>query len=139
MRYVLIISWLLFLKLIFREFFRLKIQKNQVILNVFQRKYFWITSLLNIVLHKHYVKISMTHLLSMHPFSTPWKRQKNLRFSDVFRGQRKGALGTNAIKCGSKIHVLKLFQLSALYSFPQIILRSCRCSLRNLFSGLFHM
>ena len=33
----------------------------------------------------------------MHPFSTPWKHQKTLRFSDVFRRQRKGALGTNGL------------------------------------------
>ena len=26
-----------------------------------------------------------THLLPMHPFSNPWKHQKSLRFSDVFR------------------------------------------------------
>ena len=27
-----------------------------------------------------------THLFPVHPFSTPWKYQKSLRFSDVFRG-----------------------------------------------------
>ena len=31
----------------------------------------------------------------MHPFSTPWKHKKTVSFSDVFKGQRKGALGTN--------------------------------------------
>ena len=25
----------------------------------------------------------------MHPFSTPWKHQKTLRFSDVFRGRER--------------------------------------------------
>ena len=34
-----------------------------------------------------------------HPLSTPWKHQKTLRFSDVFRGYRKGALGTNGLTC----------------------------------------
>ena len=34
----------------------------------------------------------------MHPFSTPWKHQKTLRFSNVFRGYRKGALETNELK-----------------------------------------
>ena len=29
---------------------------------------------------------TLTHLLSMHPFPTPRKHQKTLRFSDVFRG-----------------------------------------------------
>ena len=29
---------------------------------------------------------TLTHLLPMHPFSTPWKRKETLRFSDVFRG-----------------------------------------------------
>ena len=33
----------------------------------------------------------------MHPFSTPWKHQKILRFSDVFRGLKKGASGTNGL------------------------------------------
>ena len=28
----------------------------------------------------------------MHPFSIPWKHQKTLKFYEVFRGQRKGAL-----------------------------------------------
>ena len=28
----------------------------------------------------------LTHFFPMHPFSTPWKHQKTLRFSDVFRG-----------------------------------------------------
>ena len=40
---------------------------------------------------------TLMHLFPMHPFSTPWKYQKNLRFPDVFRGQRKGALGTNML------------------------------------------
>ena len=35
----------------------------------------------------------------MHPFAILWK-QKTLRFSDVFRGLRKGILGTNGLtKC----------------------------------------
>ena len=33
----------------------------------------------------------------MHPFCTPWKPQKTSRFSDVFTGYRKGALGTNGL------------------------------------------
>ena len=32
----------------------------------------------------------------MRPFSTPWK-QKTVKFSDFFRGQSKGALGTNGL------------------------------------------
>ena len=39
----------------------------------------------------------LTHLFPMHPFSTPWKHQETLRFSGVFRGQKKGALGTNGL------------------------------------------
>ena len=45
---------------------------------------------------KHKKKLSKTkliHLLPMHPFSTPWKHQKTLWFSDVLRGWGKGALG----------------------------------------------
>ena len=33
----------------------------------------------------------------MHPFFARWKHQKSLRFSDVLRGLRKGALGTNGL------------------------------------------
>ena len=29
--------------------------------------------------------VQLTHSFPMHPFSTPWKHQKTLRFSDVFR------------------------------------------------------
>ena len=28
----------------------------------------------------------LTHSFPMHPFSTPWKHEETLRFSDVFRG-----------------------------------------------------
>ena len=41
---------------------------------------------------------TLPHLFPMHPFSTPWKSKKTLRFSDVFRGDRKGALGTNGLR-----------------------------------------
>ena len=34
----------------------------------------------------------------MQPFCTPWKHQYTLRFSDVFRGYIKGALGTNGLR-----------------------------------------
>ena len=40
----------------------------------------------------------LAHLLPIHPFSTPWKHQKTVRFSDVFREARKGALGRLASK-----------------------------------------
>ena len=36
----------------------------------------------------------LTHTFPMHPFSIP-RKQKTFRFSDVFRGYRNGALGTN--------------------------------------------
>ena len=39
----------------------------------------------------------LTHSLPMYPFSNPWKHQKTARFSDIFRGERKGALGTNGL------------------------------------------
>ena len=45
------------------------------------------------------VKINgLTHSFPTHPFYTPWKYLKTVRFSDVFRGYRKGALGTNELK-----------------------------------------
>ena len=42
----------------------------------------------------------LTHSFSVHPFSIPRKHQKTLRFSDIFGGKRKGALGTNGIIMG---------------------------------------
>ena len=37
----------------------------------------------------------LTHLFPTHPFFTPLKTSENRK---VFRGQRKGALGTNGLK-----------------------------------------
>ena len=37
--------------------------------------------------------IILTYSFPMHPFSTPWKHQKTLRFSDVFNGVQKGCIG----------------------------------------------
>ena len=39
----------------------------------------------------------------MYPFSNPRKHQKSVRFSDVFRGEKKGALGMNGLKTNSII------------------------------------
>ena len=39
--------------------------------------------------------VSFTHLFPMHLFSTPWKHQKTLWFSDVLRRYRNVALVTN--------------------------------------------
>ena len=55
---------------------------------------------------------SLTHSFRMHPFSTPWKHQKTLRFSDVFRGWRKDALGTNRlIKLGKWSELVEFLHL----------------------------
>ena len=42
--------------------------------------------------------ILLTHLFPMHLFSNPWKHQKILRLSNVFRRCREGALGTNRLR-----------------------------------------
>ena len=45
-------------------------------------------------------KKHVTHLFPMYHFSTPRKHQGVEKwFSDVFRGLRKDALGTNGLKC----------------------------------------
>ena len=42
--------------------------------------------------HKAVIQVTfLTYIEPMFPFGTPWKHQKNLRFSDVFRGFQKGA------------------------------------------------
>ena len=43
------------------------------------------------------VRTILTYSFPMHPFSTPWKRQKTVRFSNVFKEYRKGASGTNVL------------------------------------------
>ena len=45
----------------------------------------------------------------MHPFSTLWK-QKTERFSDVFRGLRKDALGANGLIGDLPFDVLGLIE-----------------------------
>ena len=56
----------------------------------------------------------------MYPFSTSWKHQKTLRFSDVFRGHRKSALGTNGLifLVNSK-SLLKSLILNGIYNSKQ--------------------
>ena len=51
--------------------------------------------------------ICLTHLFLMHPFSTPRKHQTILRFPDVYRGQRKGVVGTNGLKKRSLLDFYK--------------------------------
>ena len=40
----------------------------------------------------------LTHLFPMHPFSTPWKHQKTLRFFWYFQWLEKGCIGNEWIK-----------------------------------------
>ena len=40
----------------------------------------------------------LTHSFPMHSFSTPWKHQKTVKFSDVFRGVEKGCIGNERVK-----------------------------------------
>ena len=52
---------------------------------------------------------TLTHLFPMHPFSTPWKHQKTVRFSYVFRGNKKGCIGNkwfnvNPFRANAPIH-----------------------------------
>ena len=40
----------------------------------------------------------LTHYSQVLLFDTPWKHQKNFRFSDVFRGYRKATPGCNRLR-----------------------------------------
>ena len=64
----------------------------------------------------------------MDPFSTHWKYQKTLRFSDVFRGYRKGALGTNGlIPLREDIEYwYKVFSIQNVYFYTISILHNAR-------------
>ena len=37
------------------------------------------------------LKDTLTHLFPMPPFSNPWKHQKTVRFSDIFKGYKMSA------------------------------------------------
>ena len=50
---------------------------------------------------------SLTHLFPMHPFSTPWKHQTIVWFSDVFRGLRKGCIGTKWVNSENNSYSLR--------------------------------
>lgn len=52
----------------------------------------------------------------VHPFSTPWKTQKTVRFSGVLRGQRNGALGTNRVKKNPR-YIGCLYKINLIYTF----------------------
>ena len=43
------------------------------------------------------------------PFLYPLKTLETIRFSDVFRGYRKGALGTNGLRLGSATIIIPSF------------------------------
>ena len=43
-------------------------------------------------------KTTLTHFWPMFSFYTPWKHQKNLRFSGAFRGYKMGTLVRNRLK-----------------------------------------
>ena len=44
----------------------------------------------------------------MHPFSTPWKYQKIVRFSDFFQGVQKGCTGNKWVNTDSKQVIAEL-------------------------------
>ena len=59
--------------------------------------------------------------MSRYSSPTIWKPQKTCKFSDVFRGQRKGALEANGLKA-LKFAILKhIFFLH--FSFRNILLK----------------
>ena len=47
-------------------------------------------------------------MLPVHPFSTPWKHQNTLRFSDVFRGVEKGCIGDKWVNLFKKWESIKI-------------------------------
>ena len=49
--------------------------------------------------------IGLTRILLMSHFCIPWKRQKTVKFSDVFRGYRNVTLGEYGLKLANKIPI----------------------------------
>ena len=60
----------------------------------------------------------LTHLLPIHPFSTPWKH-------DVFRGWRKDALGTNRSRCIMSL-CYKLLYNKKILPLNQLLILCCK-------------
>ena len=93
---------------------------------------------------KRYMSHFLTHSFAMHLFSTPWKHQKTVRFSDVFTGLKKGALGTNGLNTPLRNDVDCSFDLFIVLLLNQ----SCSSFLENkkcpdtefsLFSNFWHL
>ena len=66
------------------------------------------------------LKVLLTHLFSMHPFSIPWKHQKTVRFSKVLKRRKKGALATNGLNKQFRTH------FSLYLSFLLMVFVDCR-------------
>ena len=65
----------------------------------------------------------------MHPFSTPWKHQKTLRFSDAFRSVEKEWIGNKWVKFQCKgrfnssfCHLLKVLNYLPVFLFLLFVL-----------------
>ena len=70
----------------------------------------------------------------MHPFSTPWKHQKTLQFSDVFwcfQGVEKGCIGNEWVWS----HTFKLFWFHL--SIVNLHLKNYPDSLQKIFKSFF--
>ena len=67
-----------------------------------------------ILLAKISTKVILTHSFPMDPLSIPWKHQKTLKISDVFRRYRKGALGTNKLNLSENYIIVLLIQDTSL-------------------------
>ena len=66
------------------------------------------------------LKVLLTHLFPMHPFSIPWKHQKPVRFSKVLKRRKKGALATNGLNKQFRTH------FSLYLSFLLMVFVDCR-------------
>ena len=58
------------------------------------------------VTHVRQCKLFSTHSFLMHPFSTPWKHKKTVRFSDVFRGVEKVCIGNEGVNGAINVRVV---------------------------------
>ena len=77
---------------------------------------------------------SLTYSFSMHSFSTRWKRQKTVGFSDIFRDERKSAVVTNGLSCytpNDKVELL--FHGVVMMSLPNFKLEKKKCHYQEWF------
>ena len=71
----------------------------------------------------------LTYFFPMRHFLTPWKHQKPLRFSDVFRGVEKGCIGKKWVNSLYKSSIPSTHFRSMTFFYPPLKISECSFSM----------